>query len=215
MKKQNTLIVISIIVLASVILGMVAYPHLPETTVSHWDNQGNPNGYMSRFWQVALIPLLIVGLTALLLTLPNIDPLRQNIIGFQEEYNKFVVFMGLFLLYVHTLSLFWNLGNKFNFSALMIPGFGLFIFFTGTLLQKAKRNFFIGIRTPWTLSSDLVWDKTHQLGGKLFKISGLLALGGFAFPNLSGFFVLVPLLGSSLFLILYSYLIFRKGNLAV
>jgi len=214
MNKQHVLILTALIVLASVILGVLAYPHLPETTASHWDELGNPNGYMSRFWLVALIPLLIAGLTAMLMVLPGIDPLRKNITSFQNEYNQFIVFFGLFMLYIHTLSIFWNLGYKFNLSRLATPGMGLFIFFVGTMVEKAKRNFFIGIRTPWTLSSDSVWDKTHWLGGKLFKASGLLALGGFIFPDLSVYFLLIPLLGSSLFLLTYSYLVFRKENLS-
>lgn len=214
MNKQHVLILTSLIVLASVILGVLAYPHLPETAASHWDELGNPNGYMSRFWLVALIPLLIAGLTAMLMVLPGIDPLRKNITSFQKEYNQFIVFFGLFMLYIHTLSIFWNLGYKFNLSRLATPGMGLFIFLVGTMVEKAKRNFFIGIRTPWTLSSDSVWDKTHWLGGKLFKVSGLLALGGFIFPDLSVYFLLIPLLGSSLFLLAYSYLVFRKENLS-
>jgi len=183
MNKQHVLILTALIVLASVILGVLAYPHLPETTASHWDELGNPNGYMSRFWLVALIPLLIAGLTAMLMVLPGIDPLRKNITSFQNEYNQFIVFFGLFMLYIHTLSIFWNLGYKFNLSRLATPGMGLFIFFVGTMVEKAKRNFFIGIRTPWTLSSDSVWDKTHWLGGKLFKASGLLALARVHLPR--------------------------------
>ncbi len=212
MNKRSVLIITSLVVLASIILGIIAYPQLPEMAASHWDELGNPNSYMSRFWSVALIPLMIIGLTALLLFLPNIDPLKKNIIRFQLEYNKFIVVIGFFLLYVHALSIFWNLGYKFNLSSMILPGMGLFIFFVGTVIEKAKRNFFIGIRTPWTLSSDTVWDKTHQLGGKLFKISGVLTLGGFIFPNQSAIFLLVPLLGSSLSLTVYSYFLFRKEN---
>jgi uncharacterized membrane protein len=78
------------------------------------------------------------------------------------------------------------------------------------MLRKAKRNFFIGIRTPWTLSSDSVWDKTHQLGSILFITSGVFAIIGGFFGSKAAFWLMfVPLIGSSLFLVVYSYVLYR------
>jgi uncharacterized membrane protein len=92
----------------------------------------------------------------------------------------------------------------------LVPGLGIFIYACGVLLGKAKRNFFIGIRTPWTLSSDTVWAKTHLLGGWLFKISGVIAILGILFPDLAFYFLLVPLLAASAIAVLYSYILFRS-----
>jgi uncharacterized membrane protein len=96
-------------------------------------------------------------------------------------------------------------------SAAMLPMMGLLFIFIGYMLRKAKRNFFIGIRTPWTLSSDVVWDKTHQLGSVLFMLSGALALlGGFS-GGMSAFWLMfVPLIGSTIFLVIYSYVLYRR-----
>ena len=81
------------------------------------------------------------------------------------------------MLYIYALTLLWNLGyTDFGMSRAMLPAMGLLFIFIGYMLRKAKRNFFIGIRTPWTLSSDKVWDETHRLGAILFMISGVLAL---------------------------------------
>ena len=81
--------------------------------------------------------------------------------------------MIAFMVYMHGLTLAWNLGyNKFNMGAAMLPGVGLIFLFAGVMMRKAKRNFFIGIRTPWTLSSDYVWNETHRIGSILFIISG-------------------------------------------
>ena len=77
-------------------------------------------------------------------------------------------------------------------------------------MRQAKRNFFIGIRTPWTLSSDHVWDETHRLGSILFIASGILALFGAFFPDYAIWFILVPVLGSTLFLLVYSYILYQR-----
>ena len=87
---------------------------------------------------------------------------------------------------------------------------GLLFFYIGVLCENSKRNWFVGIRTPWTLSSDKVWDKTHKLGGKLFKIAGIIALIGIFFQNYVVYFILIPTFSVSIYLIVYSYVEFRK-----
>ncbi|MBT3712650.1 MAG: SdpI family protein, partial [Anaerolineae bacterium] len=88
----------------------------------------------------------------------------------------------------------------------------LLFLLVGYMLRKAKRNWFIGIRTPWTLSSDTVWDKTHQLAGKLFIASGILAMLGVFFGDNAVWFTLIPILGTTLWLFIYSYLLYQKEN---
>jgi uncharacterized membrane protein len=116
------------------------------------------------------------------------------------------------MLYIHGLTLAWSLGYQdFKMSAAMLPFLGILFIFIGYLLRQAKRNFFIGIRTPWTLSSDMVWDKTHQLGSILFMVSGALAFVGSFLGGMMAFWLLfVPLMGSTLFLVIYSYVLYRN-----
>jgi uncharacterized membrane protein len=92
-------------------------------------------------------------------------------------------------------------------------GLGLLFFYIGILCENAKRNWFIGIRTPWTLSSDKVWDKTNKLGGKLFKIAGVVALFGIFFRSYTMYFVLVPAISFAVYTIVYSYLEYRKETI--
>ena len=100
-------------------------------------------------------------------------------------------------------------------SAAMLPFMGVLFIAIGFMLRKAKRNFFIGIRTPWTLSSDSVWDKTHQLGSILFMASGVFAIIGGFFGGMTAFWLMfVPLIGSSLFLVIYSYVLYRDETKA-
>ena len=92
----------------------------------------------------------------------------------------------------------------------MIPAFAVLLYFAGVLMGKAQSNWFIGIRTPWTLSDNRVWEQTHRIGGIAFKVCGAISLVGLIFPRLAIWFLLIPLLGTAFGLILYSYLYYRS-----
>jgi uncharacterized membrane protein len=207
--RRSEKVIIAIIAL-SVLIGLFFYPYLPATVASHWDAQGQVNGYMSKFWGTFLVPFMSIALFLLFLLIPRIDPLRKNIEKFRNYFDWLIVIIMLFLFYVHMLTLLWNLGARFNMSQLMLPALGLLYFYIALMLPKAKRNWFVGIRTPWTLSSDVVWDKTHKLGGKLFLYAAILAFAGLVFPALSIWFILVPVLLAAIITIVYSYFVYKK-----
>jgi len=102
------------------------------------------------------------------------------------------------------------MGVRFNVIQLLAPAFGVLFYYCGILTENAKRNWFIGIRTPWTLSNEKVWDKTHKIGGKLFKIAGAIALSGIFFRTYTLFFVLVPALLAATYTVIYSYFEYQK-----
>ena len=187
------------------VIGGYFYPHMPERIASHWNAQGQVDGYISKFWGLFLMPLVCVGLSLLLIAIPRIDPLRANIERFKGFYFSFAIMLLLFMLYLYVLTILWNLGVRFNMIRLLVPAFAVLYFYCGILVEKAKRNWFIGIRTPWTLSSDVVWDKTHKIGGKLFKVAGILVLLGLIFPNHAILFVLCPVILVALTTTVYSY----------
>lgn len=215
MNSRNTLIiVIALIVIASTVSAFLA-PRMPEQMASHWNAAGQVDGYMSKFWGLFLMPIMAAGMLLLFLAIPSIDPLKANIAAFREYFNTFIVLFTVFLLYMHGLTLTWNLGyTGFDMGAAMLPALGLFFVYAGVMMAKAKRNWFIGVRTPWTLSSDTVWDATHRLGAKLFIGSGLLAIFGVFFGAYALWFVCVPLLGSALFLVVYSYVLYQRETKA-
>ena len=139
------------------------------------------------------------------------EPLKENVEKFKKYFDTFILIIILFLFYIYLLTVCWNLGGRFNMIMMMSPAIGAMFYYAGILMEKSKRNWFIGIRTPWTLSSDKVWEKTHKIGGLLFKISGLLAIIGMFFGNYAIFFVLFPILFTSVYTIIYSYLEYRKS----
>jgi len=83
-------------------------------------------------------------------------------------------------------------------------------FYIGILCENTKRNWFIGIRTPWTLSSDEVWKKTNKKGGKLFKISGLIVFTGVFLKNYLIFLILIPIISVTIYTFIYSYIEYQK-----
>jgi uncharacterized membrane protein len=216
MTTKNTLIISIILIAIAISAGAILWNRLPDQMASHWDINDQVNGTMPKFWGVSLMPLITLGMLVLFLIVPSIDPLKANIAKFRESFNLFIVLIIAFMLYIHGLTLAWSLGYQdFKMSAAMLPFMGVLFIAVGFMLRKAKRNFFIGIRTPWTLSSDSVWDKTHQLGSILFMVSGALAIIGRFFGGMTAFWLMfVPLIGSSLFLVIYSYVLYRQETKA-
>ncbi len=208
MSTRTTVIVSIVMILAAVALSAAVYGRLPDPMASHWGLNDQVNGTTSRFWGAFLMPIIALAMLGLFLLLPSIDPLKANIARFRGVFNAFIAFILAFLLYIHILTLAWNLGNHgFRMSTAVVPAIGLLFILAGILIRNAKRNFFIGIRTPWTLSSDRVWDETHRLGAVLFILCGILALFGLFFPGATAFLiVIVPILVCTLILFVYSYI---------
>jgi uncharacterized membrane protein len=209
MKKTDILIMLMII--ASLIIAAYAYQVIEtEKIASHWNKEGQVDGYMSKFWGLFLIPIILITIYLLFLAIPKVDPLRKNIKKFRRYYDYFIFILILFLFYIFILTILANLGYNVKMDKMLFPAIGLLLIYLGLIMKKLKRNWFIGIRTPWTLSSDKVWEKTHKFGSILFIISGIIIIIGMLFKTYLIFFVLVPIIASVILLVIYSYLEFRK-----
>lgn len=209
--STRTTIFISITLIAiSVLAGLLLWNRLPDPMPGHWNASGDIDGYISKFWGVFLIPIISIALTGLFLIIPRIDPLKANIAQFRAAFNWFIVVFMAYMLYVYALTLVAALGTPFNMTLMLLPAVGLLFIGVGYLMSGAKRNFFIGIRTPWTLSSDTVWDKTHKLGSRLFMLGGVVTILC-AFLGESGIWImLVAMLGASFVPIVYSYVLYQR-----
>jgi len=199
------------LIVVAFLLSTIAYPYLPEMVASHWNTRGEVDGYLPRFWGAFLIPLLMVGLYLLFLAIPRIDPLKENIMQFIRYYYGFIVVMLIFLLIVHFQIIFWSLGFAISPNIVFPLTIGVLFIYIGLLVGKAKRNWFIGIRTPWTLSSDAVWDRTHKIGGRLFIVVGVISIFGSLLPEYAFFFIIIPVLAVAFYTIVYSYFAYQRG----
>lgn len=210
MSMRKSEMIISGLVLLSLIASIYFYSRMPEKIASHWNVRGEVNGYVSKLWGLFLMPFILAGLAGLFAAVPRIDPLKANIEKFRKHYDGFIILFFIFMLSIHFQLILWNLGIKISPNATLPVGLGILFFYTGILCENAKRNWFIGIRTPWTLSSDAVWNKTHKVGGKLFKIAGAVALAGVFFRSYASFFILVPVILISVYTIFYSYITYNR-----
>ncbi len=210
MNTKLTLILASLLIITSIVLGVLVYDQLPEQVASHWNEKGEVDDYMSKFWGTFMMPIISLLMLALFLVIPHIDPLKKNIAEFREIFNAFIFVMMLFMTYIWAIILAWNLGKTFNMNQAILPALGLLFIFIGYMVGKAKRNWFVGIRTPWTLSSETVWDEVHRIGGTLFMLSGFITLLGVFFRSLAIWFTLVPIFATSIFLYVYSYVLYQR-----
>ncbi len=194
------------------LLGIVFYSQMPETMMTHWNAAGEPNGYLPKLYGLFFLPLISFGIYLLLIFIPRIDPLKKNIDAFKPRYMEFIsLFLG-FLLYVYILTLVANLGYAINITLFMIPALSVLMYYVGSLLEHSKRNFFIGARTPWTLSSDAVWNKTNKMGARLFRIYSVFLLLSLLFPRLWLWIVLAPVLVLTAFIFVYSYWLYNRSR---
>jgi len=198
------------LVALSFVVGALFYPFVPERIVTHWGAGGQPNGTMSKLWGLFLLPVVSALLLALFNGLPAVDPLGNNVERFRGTYDEFVVLLLGFLLYLQLLLGLWNVGVRFQFVQALAPAYGALLYYAGVLMEHAERNWFVGIRTPWTLSNEEVWRKTHDRSATLFKLAGAVALLGVFVPGYALVLLVVPVLLAAGYAVVYSYVEYQR-----
>lgn len=208
--KRDFLIIL--LILLMFVSGIIVYPFLPEKVPAHWNIKGEIDRYESRFWGAFGIPLLVLGIYLGLLYLPYIDPKRENYLKFEGVYriirHTFVIIFSL----IHFTILYIALGGPKSLVPEIIPGIlGILFIILGNYMPKIKYNWFIGIRTPWTLSNEEVWRKTHRFSGFAFVIAGIcMLISGFLPPYLNFLLGIGGILIAVILSALYSFLVYKK-----
>ncbi|GAB6862494.1 hypothetical protein JCM17092_25830 [Haloplanus litoreus] len=141
---------------------------------------------------------------------PRIDPLRENIAAFRPVYDWFVVVFTVLMAVIHGDVIAFNLGYELDVTLLVLAAVAGLFYYVGVLLEHAERNWFVGIRTPWTLSNGDVWDRTHRLGSRLFKLTALVALVGLFFGEYAIYFLVGPALLTAGITVVYSYYFYEQ-----
>ena len=181
--------------------------------ISHWNALGQPNGWMDKTAIIYLIPVLSLILYLAMLLIPKIDVYPQNLKEFEQQFWGFRVILVFVMGVIYVATLIPNLGYWGSTDPLLIiiPAVALLFFYVGYMLNFTKRNYFIGIRTPWTLADEEVWEKTNRLGGRLFWICGALTLVSLVTPgDLRIWMIVAPAILFAIGLMIYSYFEYRK-----
>ena len=161
---------------AALVATVVAYPHLPSSVARHWDIHGQPNGYSPKWTLYVFGPGFMAGLVLLTRLLPWLSPKHFEVEGFRSTYMQIMLLMVGLLAYLDAVTLWFGVGHCEDEGRAVSGGVCLLFVLLGNLMGRVRRNFFIGIRTPWTLANERVWNTTHRLAAKTFVLGGLAGL---------------------------------------
>lgn len=204
-----------LIVAAVAIATILLYPHFPVRVGTHWGFNGRPNGYSPRGMLVLWWPGFLAGIVALSAALPWLSPRRFEVDSFRSTYRFIMVSLFLMLAYAYAVILCAACGMHVDALRAVLGGVCLYVAVAGNVMSKVRRNFFIGVRTPWTLANERVWHATHRFAAKCFVIAGLvglvLAIAGVRFGPIAAILVgaLIPVIYS----LVYYKRLERRGEL--
>lgn len=207
--KQDWLILILIIF--GFALGAYFYPSLPDKVPTHWNFNGEVNGYGSKLFGAFGLPAINLATYLMFLVLPFIDPKRKNYEDFRASYQFLKYIVIIFFLGVEVMTLLIASGvivNKPIFIQIMVS---LLFILIGNVMGRFKHNYFVGIKTPWTLANDEVWRKTHRMAAPLWVIGGIvnimLAFTAIKYNEI-GFMFIVAII--TIVPIAYSYITYQQ-----
>ncbi|HEX6972243.1 MAG TPA: SdpI family protein [Limnochordia bacterium] len=200
-----------------VIIGLVLvgsaliYPALPERVPSHWNLRGEVDGTLAKPWGAFLLPAVTAAVYLLLSVVPLIDPKAVRDPQFIRSYRLIKGAVVLFLAGLHGMILAAAVEQPVPIERTMPLGIGLLILVLGGILRRVRPNYFVGVRTPWTLADDAVWQKTHAFSAKLASLGGLIIMAGAFLPAAAAMgLIFIVVVGIAIASTLYSYLAWRR-----
>ena len=207
--RLPALVVTAVALLFELVIAAYGFSRVPPgaRVAVHWDAMGHPNGYGSALFAFTLVPVLTVVISAGLAFLPSIEPRRRNLQRSATAYEAVWVSLLLLLAAVQAGVVLTAVGvaPSETVAHLALVGVGVMLAVVGNYLGKVRSNFFFGIRTPWTLSSERSWNRTHRLGGRLFVAIGLTVAAMSVFPWVGFVALAVGIPAMIVILFIYSY----------
>ena len=207
---KRTIWIIVIITVLQAVVGLIVYPMIPEQIPVHWGIDGQVNRYGDK-WMIFQSPMISALLLLYFIIAPKIDPFAKNFGKMHKAYGITTIVVALIMLITFIVMVLAAFDISVSATNIITAAIGIMFIFIGNYLPQAKRNFFMGIRLPWTLLNDEVWAKTHRFGGIVFVIVGFLFLLGMIFPvpynvwvPIGGCFLMLPIL------IAYSFMTYKK-----
>jgi len=204
-------ILIWAIIAIQIIIAVYGFAVLPHTVPIHWGANGQANGYGPKWMGTFLYPLMSIGIYMLVRVLLAAGPRlggRQSTTANLKVARIVLAGIMVFMLIIQFVTMAQSLG--FDMTMVVMLALSLLFIFLGNYMGKIRRNFWMGIRTPWTITNAVVWERTHRLGGWLFVAVGLIGIPCSFIPSLRLWGILVPIIAVSIFLCLYSYVCYRR-----
>ena len=202
--------------LAMVALSVWAHFHLPDAPLpTHYGISGEADAFMSRDRALAVLPGIALVLLLVMWALPAIMPKKVTPARFSEVYGLIIVAVAMLMAGIHLVMILHAMGFPVDPSRGMMFALGGFFLVIGNFMPKIRRNYLMGIRTPWTIADERVWEKTHRFAGPWFMLAGLVVIGaGFIPERSAGIGVMIAaLVIPSLACVVYSYLVSRRLKL--
>lgn len=213
MKNKITIskIIYVLLFLLPFILGAIFYSKLPDTMITHWNFNNEPDGYSSKPFALFGMPLILIGITALCLWITKADPKYDNVKRSKKVLNIVIWFMPILTNIIQIVSIIANMGKKVDIGLIVGGLIGILFIVIGNYLPKCKQNYTLGVRTPWTLASEKVWQKTHKLSGVCFVICGfILIITSILKSSIWGMFGIIVFVVLIFLPIVYSYILYKK-----
>jgi len=194
------------------IVSLYFYPSLPNKIPSHWNVSGEIDGYSGRFFGAFGIPLMNLAFYFLFLFLPYFDPKKENYEKFPAAYQSIRYSFHILFVGIQAMVLLVALGYHINVGMFVVLGVSLLFVVIGNVMGKFKHNYFVGIKTPWTLANEEVWTKTHRMAAPLWVVGGIISAIFEIFGGAAASFIALMVIVSviSIVPIVYSYVIFKK-----
>lgn len=200
------------VLLLSFIFAAWAYPRMPEIVPTHWGINGEPDGFSSREFGAWFFPFLNLGLYVMLIVVPKIDPKKKNYAKFESSYRLIRTVMVVFLSLIYVAASLAGIGYDVDIGRVVPVLVSALIILIGNVIGRVKFNYFVGVRTPWTLANETVWKKTHLFASRSMVVGGLIALAASLFLEKQMLFAvfMTAILASSFVPVIYSYFVYQK-----
>lgn len=176
MMTRKVLLFEILLIAAAGAVTVVAYPHLPNRIPTHWNIHLRPNGHGPK-WELFLLgPGLMAGVTLFTCLGPWLSPKRFEVDNFRSTWRQMMLLLFCMMGYIYAAMLWADLHQKADAGRMILAGVCLIVVLMGNMMGKIRKNFYIGVRTPWTLASDKVWNATHRFAARTWMAGGLLGL---------------------------------------
>jgi len=204
------------LVVTCLLVTAILYPHMPNRIPTHWNGHGQVDGYGAKWTLFIVDPGIMLGIMGLMAALPWLSPRHFEVEPFRSTYLYIMVVIVAYLALIHALILWAAVSGRTHIDGAIMGGVCLLVVLLGNVMGKVRRNFYIGIRTPWAIADERVWNATHRLAAKTMVLGGviglILALAGAApwgciVPVLAGAFV------PAIYSLIYYKQLERRGEL--